>query len=137
MANNYTLFSEAIKKPTKRELAWLIKEHKRRNAEDVDRDETMGDFQLFIEAGDAYVISDECGNVDHASDFIQTFLKKFRPDSCFHIEWASTCSLPRAGEFGGGAIFITAKKMTWFNSSDFVNNEEKKFEKANRRKRKA
>lgn len=136
MANNYMLFSEAIKKPTKRELAWLLKEHNRRSLV-PDRDETMGDFQFNIEMGDAYVFSDESGNVDHAADFVQEFLKKFRPDSCFHIEWAATCSLPRAGEFGGGAIFITAKKMTWFNSSTFVEEELKKFEKSNRRKRKA
>jgi hypothetical protein len=61
MANNYTLFSEAIKKPTKRELTWLLKEYNRRTppGPNVDLDETMGDFTFNIEAGDAYVYSDE------------------------------------------------------------------------------
>jgi hypothetical protein len=39
-----------------------------------------------------------------------------------------TCSKPRAGEFGGGAVFVTADAICWQNTYDFIGQEQAVFE---------
>lgn len=67
-----------------------------------------------------WLYAEECGNPDNAAHLVQKFLKQFRPDQWWSITYATTCSKPRAGEFGGGAIFVTADKIAWQNAYDFV-----------------
>ncbi len=71
--------------------------------------------------------TDDSGNIENCVSVIQAFLKKFRPDSFFSIQWADTCSRPRVGEFGGGAAFITANNVEYFSTSSWVNNMYNKF----------
>jgi hypothetical protein len=75
-----------------------------------------------------WVYSEEHGNADNVAWLVQKFLKQFRPDQCWSLTYANTCSKPRAGEFGGGAIFVTADETKWQNSYDFVDQERQAFE---------
>ena len=58
---------------------------------------------------------------------VQKFLKKFRPDQCWSLTYATTCSKPRLGEFGGGAVFVTADSICWNSSYDFVEEQRMAF----------
>lgn len=64
-----------------------------------------------------WVYSEESGDIDNLSIFVQAYLKKFMPKAHFTMQWASTCSKPRVGEFHGGAMVVTADavivKPTW------------------------
>ena len=51
-----------------------------------------------------------------------------RPDQCWSLTYATTCSKPRLGEFGGGAVFVTADNIRWNNSYDFVAEQRNAFE---------
>jgi hypothetical protein len=44
------------------------------------------------------------------------------------MTYASTCSKPRIGEFSGGALFVTASQVTFFNARDFVERQEARFQ---------
>ena len=44
------------------------------------------------------------------------------------LTYATTCSKPRVGEFGGGAVFVTAHEIKWQNAYDFVEQERTAFE---------
>ena len=52
--------------------------------------------------------AEESGSPDNVAWLVQKFLKRFRPDQCWSLTYAATCSKPRVGEFGGGAVFVTA-----------------------------
>ena len=67
------------------------------------------------------------GNPDHVAWLVQKFLKQFRPDQCWSLTYAGTCSKPRIGEFGGGAVFVTANKIEWQDAGDFVEQQRAAF----------
>ena len=72
--------------------------------------------------------AEEYGNPEHVAHLVQKFLKTFRPDQCWLLTYATTCSKPRAGEFGGGASFVMADEIKWQNVGDFVEQERTAFE---------
>lgn len=51
------------------------------------------------------------GNPEYAGVLVQKFLKNFRPDQCWALTWAATCSKPCVSEFSGGAVFVTADQI--------------------------
>jgi len=65
---------------------------------------------------------DEAGSmdVDALACLMQAFLKKFRPTEVFALTWASTCSKPRLGEFGGGGFAVSADNIEWFSAHTLV-----------------
>ena len=67
------------------------------------------------------------GNADNVAWLVQKFLKKFRPDQCWSLTYATTCSKPRVGEFGGGAVFVTADEIKWQNAYDFIEEQRTAF----------
>ena len=69
---------------------------------------------------DLWIYSEEYGSIEDIGEFVHAFLKKFRPDQCFTLTWADTCSKPRIGEFGGGAVFVTADDIEWMNTYQWV-----------------
>lgn len=118
MADNYLQFSEILQLESDEEKAWVEGEL----AEDTEFSWTIDDnLELWMYA-------EEFGNTDHAAEFLQNFLLKFHPDRCFHITFAETCSKPRVGEFGGGAIFVTSDGIEWFNTHDWVKQVQEEFE---------
>jgi hypothetical protein len=74
-----------------------------------------------------WLYAEECGNADNVAHFVQKFLTAFRPTECWALTWATTCSKPRAGEFGGGAVFVTTDEIKWQNAYDFVEQERTAF----------
>ena len=106
---------------------------RRRDIYDLDEDAEGLDFHFqFVEIGEQGLMAlwfhgDEYGNVEHICLFVQEFLRARRPDGCFHISWSVTCSKPRIGEFGGGAAFVTAEKIEWMNSYDWIDKKRKEF----------
>ena len=75
---------------------------------------------LWIHAG-------EWGYVDGAAQLVRKFLRRFRPDQCWSLTYATICSKLRVGEFGGGAVFVTADEIRWQNAYEFVEQERAAF----------
>lgn len=67
-----------------------------------------------------WVYADEGGDLDRIAHLVQKFLGAFRPSDCWSLTYATTCSRPRVGEFGGGAVFVTATEIAWQNAYEFV-----------------
>ncbi|MGO8748717.1 MAG: hypothetical protein ACLQNE_22330 [Thermoguttaceae bacterium] len=89
---------------------------------DDDRDTPdCGRRHLWIHAG-------EWGYVNGATHLVRKFLKRFRPDQCWSLTYATNCSKPRVGEFGGGAVFVTADEIRWRNAYDFVEQQRAAFQ---------
>lgn len=74
-----------------------------------------------------WVYAEESGNPENVAWLVQKFLKTFRPDQCWSLTYAAICSRPRVGEFGGGAIFVTADEIKWQNAYDFVEEQHAAF----------
>ena len=95
---------------------------------EIEPDAESFDFEWNIEdrtknSALLYIFSEESGNLENAALFIQQFLRKFRPDGYVSLTWAATCSKMRAGEFGGGAAFITAEKIEFMDSYSWVDKQ--------------
>lgn len=150
MANSYTSFITHLAELTAEEKDWVQQELA--TPEDFDdwplpkqqewtklhgkEPEHWPDFQHTLEGDgpDRWILSlffQENGNLDQVCNFIQTFLEKFRPKDCHSFEWAFTCSKMRAGEFGGGAAFITAEKQTFMVTNNWLREMKTAWEKAN------
>jgi hypothetical protein len=74
------------------------------------------------------IYADESGIVEHVAYFVHKFLRTFRKNDCWGLTWAGTCSKPRIGEFGGGAIFVTAEDIQFENSYDWVERQRVAFQ---------
>jgi hypothetical protein len=67
-----------------------------------------------------WLYAEDGGEPNHAAWLVRKFLRRFRPDQCWSLTWSTSCSKPRVGEFGGGAVFVTATAIRWQNAYDFV-----------------
>ncbi|HOX42937.1 MAG TPA: hypothetical protein PK668_05045 [Myxococcota bacterium] len=93
-------------------------------------------FQKTVNGGtEVWLYADESANLDYLANVAQRFLARFRPNACFGLSWAGTCSRMRVGEFGGGAMFVTAKGIEWKTTWDFIDEQRQKFEAAKQRVR--
>jgi hypothetical protein len=68
-----------------------------------------------------------CGDLEGIAHLVQQFLKQFRPDQCWSLEYAASCSNPRVGEFGGGAVFVTAGRIRWMSTGYFRRQQHQAF----------
>jgi len=84
----------------------------------IDMDECVV-VQLTITGGTAHFSVDN-GSLDVVACYMQAFLIKFQCDESISFSWADTCSKARADHFGGGAAFITATKVTFMNTYDWL-----------------
>jgi hypothetical protein len=141
MANNYLLFSETIDEITPAERDWIkevlivdaaapttLKEAGiRLNAIDI---ECWPGFQWELPEDDTglLIYSDESGHIEHVAEFVRAFLACFRRNACWSMTWAATCSKPRAGEFYGGGIFVTAQTVKSFCAIDALEHMKARFE---------
>jgi hypothetical protein len=74
-----------------------------------------------------WLYSEVWGDVSNVGWLVQKFLKQFRPDQCWSLSYSATCSKPRVGEFGGGAVFVTADTIRWQNAYDFIEEQRATF----------
>lgn len=63
------------------------------------------------------------GGMDGAMGFIQHLLAKFTPAEHIEFEWSNDCSKPRLDAFGGGAAFITAEKIEYMTTTEWLNTQ--------------
>jgi hypothetical protein len=128
MANSYLQSSEQLELSSDEEVAWV-----RRQLDDnlvserdweLPEDGSLGfDWQIFDEPAAARRLSlyaEESGDPLAVGRFVQAYLKRFQPEGSFALTYACTCDKPRAGEFGGGAIFVTAKSFDSFDAHDWL-----------------
>lgn len=158
MANNYCQWSEYISLSSKEESDWL-KEVLYFNLNEYDdpsldwleqgqvKQKVLREkFGIEIAEGDTdyfpgfskefesdnsgvLIYSEEYGNVNSAASILVAFLKKFRPNDYLKIEWAEACSRPRTGEFGGGAVLITANTTDWMSTTSWLEEKSRSFKK--------
>jgi hypothetical protein len=151
MANNYMLFSVEVPDLTKEEMTWFKKELLRPSDDewdkwpenkqkawlkshgDVNEVDLYPDFEWEIDQNSLILFSEECGNLDQVCSLLQAYLREFDPKGHIGVEWAVTCSKMRPGEFGGGAVFITAKKQEVMSSSHWLFLAKAAWEKKNAR----
>ena len=74
-----------------------------------------------------WLYTEQWGYVERVAHLVQKFFKRFRGDQCWSLTWATTCSKPRVGQFGGGAVFVTASEIKWQITDDFVQQQTKAF----------
>ena len=67
-----------------------------------------------------WIYAEEHGQNDSAAYLVQMFLRQFQPDGCWSLTYSYRCSKPRVGEFGGGAVFVTANDAKWMDTHCFV-----------------
>jgi hypothetical protein len=99
-----------------------------RDYEDREDGDNDPGFETEFQDTDVWFSAEAHGNADRLAHLIQKFLKKFRPDQCWSLTYATTCSKLRVGEFGGGAVFVTADKIRWRNAYDFVEQQRAAFQ---------
>jgi len=124
VANNYLQFSEELKL-TPKQAVWVREElEKADKIEEPDIGEAGPGFDWAFEGTPdkptLWLHADEQGDAEKAAYFVQAFLRKFRLKRAFTLSWAETCSRPRLSEFGGGAIFVTAKKIEWLSTYSWL-----------------
>ena len=142
MADNYMEFSEVIENLTPEEAAWLD----RQLATDANADcpaflvdcpfheqyDTDCGFGYSFEEHDGrrwlWICSSEGSNVEYVAHLVQKFLKQFRQDQCWSLTYATTCSKLRVGEFGGGAVFVTADEINYQSTYAFVELQQTAFQ---------
>lgn len=78
-------------------------------------------IQIFAEEGE--------GDPDKAAYIGQKYLHHFHPTDTWTLTFAEVCDQPRTGEFGGGAILVTAEKCVGFNAHREIANIKERFEK--------
>ena len=147
MADNYQQFSEEIKKLTPKEEKWLrdlLATHETRKSflfearRYIDEGEDLGFSWSFDDELGLWVYAEDAVNIEHIVLLVRAFLKKFRPKTCWTLEYAETCSKPRIGAFGGGAVIVTATNAQWLSTGMWRHDQVKKFEaRMKRRKEKA
>lgn len=87
-------------------------------------------FTLDVEKDGDVFIEDDGENVmlDHVADFLQIYLQKNDPEGVQTFEYAFTGDKHRPGVFGGGACFITARKVDWIATNNWLSSKLKRFE---------
>lgn len=129
MPNNYTLFAGEIKDITREERDWLVKVLHA----DIDGDgkqvledagivvfcEEWPGFMWGFQGTGLDLWSDSDGDLDNVAVVVMTFLRKFRPDATWGMEWAHTCDKPKS-KAGGGAMVVTANNVRWLSTGDWM-----------------
>jgi hypothetical protein len=82
-------------------------------------------FDLAVEVepdGKTLWFHDQWGspNIDLLADYLQLVLQKHAPNHSASFEWATNCTKHRLDAFSGGALFITAEKIDYFSSWEWL-----------------
>jgi hypothetical protein len=64
--------------------------------------------------------ADDVGTPEHLAAFLRTYLINFNPTGALWFSWAFTCSKMRVNEFGGGAVVVTANRVTFLDVQDWA-----------------
>ena len=145
MADNFRKFSQVIEGIEPNEKAWI--RHVLEVQEDVlavlkkagvrpkpIEPEWWPGFSWKLRdlEGELWLYSEDNGCLEHVGEFVRAFLDRFRPKACWSVTWADTCSAPRIGEFSGGGLFVSAKRIQFFTPDEQIHRLQKRFEKSAR-----
>lgn len=67
-----------------------------------------------------HIYADESGSPEQVAAFLQQYLEKFDPRGSLWFSWAYTCSKMRTGEFGGGAVVVTATAIEFLDTQNWA-----------------
>lgn len=129
MSNYYTMFSTILPNLTPQEKAWIEAQLKAKAALDEDGD--VG-FEWAVEDSHSqshylHIYTEDLVGGDYraVAAFVQEFLKTWRPNETFIMEWAEIGDSPGAIDgFTGGALRVTAWMQRFYKLSDFMAQEE-------------
>ena len=132
MADYYTQYSAEIDKLTDAEINWLEVrlediEDARADDDGLGEDDDIG--QVELEDRTLWFCGRESGDPGAIADFVQGFLKQFRPNGSFSMGHTFSCSRPRLDGFGGGAVFVTAESIEHVDSFTWLRARCKEHEK--------
>lgn len=104
-----------------------------RGVEDADPDVLELDYEFRDDSPDEWgrhlwIFTEETGDPATVAYLVQQFLQRFRPEECWSLTYACTCSTPRVGDFGGGAVFVTADEMNWSDAWGLVDEQQRLFD---------
>lgn len=120
MADYYTQYSAEIAKLTDAEIKWLearLKDIEDARADDDGLDDDGDDLgQVELQDRTLWFYGRESGDPRAIAEFVQGFLKQFRPNGSFSMGHTFSCSRPRLDGFGGGAVFVTAESIKHVDS---------------------
>lgn len=124
MADYYTQYSAEIDNLTDGEIKWLevrLKDIEDARADDDDFDQDIDDLgQMELRDRTIWFYGEESGDPRAVADFVQGFLKQFRPNDSFSMGHTFSCSRPRLDGFGGGAVFVTAERIEHLDSFSWL-----------------
>ena len=119
MADYYTEYSAEIGELTDDEIKWL--EARLKDIEEAGADDDVEDLgQVDLRDRTLWFCAEESGDPRAIAKFVRDFLKRFRPNDSFSLEYAFTCSKPRLDSFGGGAVFVTAVEIEHMDTAAWV-----------------
>jgi hypothetical protein len=75
-----------------------------------------------------WVYAEEYGDLELLAHLVQQFLKRFRTQDSWTLGYACTCSKPRVGEFGGGAVYVDAEQILFFDGRNSAQARQQLFE---------
>lgn len=109
---------------TEEQAEYTIKELKAYSEnEDLAEEENPASWldidELSYKDGKVYFLFPEMGSTEAFDKFIQQLIQKFNLPPVGYT-WATTCSKYRPNEFSGGAGFITAQEIKYFNTSHWL-----------------
>lgn len=71
-------------------------------------------------AGSIIIYSEESGTPERLAFLVQKYLKRYNPQGHWGMTWCSRTDAPRIGEFGGGAVLVTANEQYWMNAHNWL-----------------
>jgi hypothetical protein len=83
----------------------------------------IGVFDLTYSPTAICIYSEESGNIEGLSDLVRMYMQAFNMNGYLRLEYAETCSKPRAGEFGGGVCCVTKNNVYWMNTGSWLPKE--------------
>jgi len=95
--------------------------------------ETVSNFShVFVSKPDGsdlymsvYADDGQTGRPDVVVELVATFLRKFRPDGYWTMSWST---YHEGGYCGGGAAFVTAEKVEFMTTANFIATQTEHFQ---------
>lgn len=84
-------------------------------------------YEAEVDADGLWIHSDGSGTPEDVVPLLQAFLARFAPEGAMGFTWADSCSRPLLGEFGGGAVFVTATTAEWMTSWQWLSDKAHQF----------
>ena len=135
MADYYAQFSTRLEKLNAEEAEWLRDQLDRDFEEDErptwldEADDAPGfEWDLFEDTLGLWTMNGSATDLHSATELVREFLERFRPNSYWSIQYATTCSRPKLDAFGGGVAFVTAAEVEFHDGGNWLSQRIESFE---------